>query len=48
MVTGTISSAVKLQVLDTKWQQKKNDINANKPQKEMTAEEYQKLSIFMQ
>lgn len=39
MISGTIKSTVKLQMLDTKWQQKKNDINANKPQKEMTAEE---------
>lgn len=39
MISGTIKNTVKLQMLDTKWQQKKNDINANKPQKEMTAEE---------
>lgn len=39
MISGTIKNTVKLQILDTKWQQKKNDINANKPQKEMTAEE---------
>lgn len=38
MVTGTISSAVKLQFLDSKWQQKKNDISEKK-QHEMSAEE---------
>lgn len=39
MITGTISSAVKLQFLENKWQQKKNDINSKKPVREMTAEE---------
>ena len=39
MISGTIKSTVKLQMLDTKWQQKKNEINSNKPQTEMTAEE---------
>lgn len=39
MVTGTISSAVKLQALDTKWQQKKNDLKSGRFQKEMTPEE---------
>lgn len=39
MVTGTISSAVKLQVLDTKWQQKKNDIKSGNFKKELTPEE---------
>lgn len=39
MITGTIRSAVQLQVLENKWQQKKNNINANKPEKEMTHEE---------
>ena len=39
MITGTIKNAVKLQFLENKWQQKKNDINAKKPIKEMTHEE---------
>lgn len=39
MITGTIKNAVKLQFLENKWQQKKNDINAKKPIKEMTQEE---------
>ena len=39
MISGTIKSTVKLQMLDTKWQQKKNEINSNKSQTEMTAEE---------
>ena len=39
MITGTIKNAVKLQLLENKWQQKKNDINAKKPIKEMTQEE---------
>lgn len=39
MVTGTVNNAVKLQVLDNKWQQKKNDIHVNKKQHEMSAEE---------
>lgn len=39
MVTGTISSAVKLQFLDSKWQQKKNDLKSGRFQKEMTPEE---------
>lgn len=38
MLTGTIKNAVKLQFLDNKWQQKKNNINAQRP-KEMTQEE---------
>ncbi len=39
MISGTIRNSVKLQQLDSLWQQKKNDINANKQQKEMTPEE---------
>ena len=39
MITGTIKNVVKLQFLENKWQQKKNDINAKKPIKEMTQEE---------
>lgn len=39
MVTGTISSAVKLQVLDTKWQQKKNDLKSGNFKKELSPEE---------
>lgn len=39
MITGTIKNAVKLQVLDNKWQQKKKDINSQKPTKELTQEE---------
>lgn len=39
MITGTIKNAVKLQFLENKWQQRKNDINAKKPIKEMTQEE---------
>lgn len=39
MITGTIGSAVKLQCLENKWQQKKNNINSKKPVKEMTQEE---------
>lgn len=39
MITGTIRSAVNLQLMDSKWQQKKNDISKNQKQKEMTAEE---------
>ena len=39
MITGTIKNAVKLQFLENKWQQKKNDINAKKQIKEMTQEE---------
>lgn len=39
MITGTIKNTVNLQFLDTKWQQKKADMNAGKQQKEMTADE---------
>lgn len=39
MITGTVRSAVNLQLMDSKWQQKKNDISKNQKQKEMTAEE---------
>lgn len=39
MITGTIRNAVRLQTLENKWQQKKNNINADKQQKEMTKEE---------
>ena len=47
MVTGTIRSAVHLQVLDNKWQQKKNSINEKKPLSEMTQEE-RMLSHFQE
>lgn len=39
MVTGTIKSAVNLQVLDNKWQQRKNNINEKKNVREMTQDE---------
>lgn len=39
MISGTIRNTVKLQMLDSKWQQKKNEKNACKPQNEMSAEE---------
>jgi len=38
MITGTISSAVKLHFLDTKWQQKKDELNTKK-QEDLTPEE---------
>lgn len=39
MIAGTIRNKVNLQMLDTKWQQKKADLNSGKTQKEMTQEE---------
>lgn len=40
MFTGTVKNAVKLQMLENKWQEKKNNINENKKtQSEMTQEE---------
>lgn len=40
MFTGTVKNAVKLQMLENKWQEKKTNINDNKkPQSEMTQDE---------
>lgn len=38
MFTGTVANHVKMQMLDTKWQQKKKDINSRKKE-DMTAEQ---------
>lgn len=39
MITGTVKNAVKLQMLDTKWQEKKADLNAGKAEKDLSPEE---------
>lgn len=39
MITGTVKNAVKLQMLDTKWQEKKADLNAGKTEKDLSPEE---------
>mgnify|MGYP000721360053 CR=1 FL=1 len=39
MYTGTIQSQVSLQMLDLKWQKKKQDINSKKDTEGMTQDE---------